>query len=209
LNNSSQQRVGLYGGAFDPPHTGHHALAACAIRQLQLDVLHVLPTGDAWHKTRALSDATHRMAMAALNFADLPQVLIDERELRRNGPSYTVDSLRELADQYPGAGFFLLMGEDQAARFDTWKDWQQIAQLAQLAVAPRQMQAQSSGLLHEWHNHPLVKATLLNMPLEIVSATDIRCGLQQGLLPGQSLKPSVFQYIQHHHLYMDRHDRSL
>ena len=209
MNNSSQQRIGLYGGAFDPPHTGHHALAACAIRQLQLDVLHVLPTGDAWHKTRALSDAAHRTAMATLNFADLPQVLIDERELLRQGPSYTIDSLRELVDQYPGAGFFLLMGEDQAARFDTWKDWQQIAQLAQLAVAPRQMQAQSGSLLHEWHNHPLIKATLLNMPLEIVSATDIRCGLKQGLLPGQALKPSVFQYIQHHHLYMDRHDRSL
>ena len=209
MNNSSQRRIGLYGGAFDPPHTGHHALAACAIRQLQLDVLHVLPTGDAWHKTRALSDATHRSAMVTLNFADLPQVLIDERELLRQGPSYTIDSLRELVDQYPGAGFFLLMGEDQAARFDTWKDWQQIAQLAQLAVAPRQMQAQSGSLLHEWHNHPLIKATLLNMPLEIVSATDIRCGLEQGLLPRQALKPSVFQYIQHHHLYMDRHDRSL
>ena len=87
MNNSSQRRIGLYGGAFDPPHTGHHALAACAIRQLQLDVLHVLPTGDAWHKTRALSDATHRMAMAALNFADLPEVLIDDRELLRRGPS--------------------------------------------------------------------------------------------------------------------------
>ena len=142
MNNSSQRRIGLYGGAFDPPHTGHHALAACAIRQLQLDVLHVLPTGDAWHKTRALSDATHRMAMAALNFADLPEVLIDDRELLRRGPSYTVDSLRELADQYPGAGLFLLMGADQAACFDSWKDWQQIAQLAQLAVAPRQMQVQ-------------------------------------------------------------------
>ena len=147
--------------------------------------------------------------MAALNFADLPEVLIDDRELLRHGPSYTVDSLRELADQYPGAGFFLLMGADQAARFDTWKDWQQIAQLAQLAVAPRQMQVQSGGFLHEWHNQPLVKATLLNMPLEIVSATDIRCGLEQGLLPGQAVKPSVFQYIQHHHLYLDRHDRSL
>jgi len=209
LKPSIPQRIGLYGGAFDPPHTGHHALAACAIRQLQLDVLHVVPTGNAWHKSRSLGNATHRMAMAKLNFADLPQAVIDDRELRRQGPSYTIDSLRELVDQYPGADFFLLIGEDQAARFDTWKDWQQMVQLAQLVVAPRQMQAPSADLLYEWHNHPLIKATLLNMPLELISATDIRSSLEQGLLPGQALKPSVFQYIQHHHLYMDRHDRSL
>lgn len=209
MSHSSCQRVGVYGGAFDPPHTGHHALAACAIRQLQLDVLYVVPTGDAWHKTRTLSGAHHRRAMAALNFTDLPQVSINERELLRQGPSYTIDTLRELALDHPGADFFLLMGADQAARFDTWKDWQQIAQLAQLAVAPRKIEGASAAPGHEWHNHPLIRATLLNMPLEIVSATDIRLGLEQGLLPGQALKPSVFQYIQHHHLYMDRHDRSL
>jgi nicotinate-nucleotide adenylyltransferase len=148
------------------------------------------------------------MAMAALNFADLPEVFIDDREVLRNGPSYTVDSLRELADQYPGAGFFLLMGEDQAARFDTWKDWQQIAQLAELAVAPRETSGHFETLGHEWHNHHQIKLTILNMPLENVSATDIRLGLKKGFVSSLALKPSVFQYIQLHHLYMDNHDRS-
>ncbi len=196
----------MYGGAFDPPHTAHHELAAVAIAQLKLDRLYVLPTGEAWHKSRTLTPARHRLAMARLNFEDLTQAVIDEREMLRQGPSYTIDSLKELLDAHPGAEFFVLMGADQALLFETWKDWQQIARLAQLAVAPRQTASSSGSLPHEWHNHTLIKATLLNMPLAIVSATDIRTGLEQGSEPAQTLKPAVFQYIQHHHLYMDHHD---
>jgi len=209
LSNSQPARIGVYGGAFDPPHTAHHDLAACAIAQLQLDRLYVLPTGDAWHKSRTLTPASHRLAMTKLNFEDLAQVVIDERELQRQGPSYTIDSLNELIVAHPDAEFFVLMGADQALRFETWKDWQQIARLAQLAVAPRETASSSGTWPHEWHNHPLIKVTLLNMPLAVVSATDIRTGLEQGLAPAHTLKPAVFQYIQHHHLYMDRHDRSL
>ena len=201
--------MGLYGGAFDPPHTGHHALAACAISQLQLDRLYVLPTGDAWHKSRTLTPASHRLTMTRLNFEDLAQAVIDDRELLRQGPSFTIDSLKELIAAHPGAEFFVIMGADQALRFETWKDWQDIARLARLAVAPRDTESSSGTYPHEWHNHPLIKVTLLNMPLAIVSATDIRTGLEQGLEPARTLKPAVFQYIQHHHLYMDRHDRSL
>ena len=199
----------MYGGAFDPPHTAHHDLAACAIAQLQLDRLYVLPTGDAWHKSRTLTPASHRLAMTRLNFEDLAQVVIDERELQRQGPSYTIDSLNELIAAHPDAEFFVLMGADQALRFETWKDWQGIAQLAHLAVAPRALEGRNGAGLYEWHNHPQIRHTLLNMPLENVSATDIRSDIEKGRQPGQALKPSVFQYIQHHHLYTDRHDRSL
>ena len=93
--------------------------------------------------------------------------------------------------------------------FETWKDWVLIAQMACLAVAPRSLSPQEDAQAHEWHNHPQIKYTLLDMALENVSATDIRSDLKNGRHPGQALKPSVFQYIQHHHLYLDRHDRSL
>ena len=203
------QRIGLYGGAFDPPHTAHHRLAACAIDQLALQRLYVVPTGDAWHKTRTLTAAIHRLAMARLNFSDLPQALIDARETQRAGPSYTIDTLRELKTEHPAAEFFLLMGEDQAAHFESWKDWQEIAQLAQLVVAPREQVNATGQVSHEWHNHPQFRATLLHMPLETVSATDIRLRIGKGFNPEQALQPAVFHYIQHHHLYLDRHDRSL
>jgi len=103
----------------------------------------------------------------------------------------------------------VLLGADQAALFETWKDWSLIAQMACLAVAPRSLSPPEDAQAHEWHNHPQIRLTPLNMPLENVSATDIRCGLKQGFMTDLGLKPSVFQYIQHHHLYMDRHDRSL
>jgi nicotinate-nucleotide adenylyltransferase len=201
--------MGLYGGAFDPPHTGHHALAACAIHQLQLDCLYVVPTGNAWHKAQTLSAANHRLAMAKLNFEDLPAVVVDDIEIQRQGPSYTIDTLREVSGRHPGAECFVVLGADQALRFETWKDWQGIAQLAHLAVAPRALEGRNGAGLYEWHNHPQIRHTLLNMPLENVSATDIRSDIEKGRQPGQALKPSVFQYIQHHHLYTDRHDRSL
>ena len=209
MSNSKRHRIGLYGGAFDPPHIGHHALAACAAAQLQLDILYVVPTGDAWHKSQGLSAAHHRLAMAGLNFEDISQVVMDDTEIKRSGPSYTIDTLSEVSVRHPEAELFVLLGADQAARFETWKDWVLIAQMACLAVAPRSLSPQEDAQAHEWHNHPQIKYTLLDMALENVSATDIRSDLKNGRHPGQALKPSVFQYIQHHHLYLDRHDRSL
>ena len=79
-------RVGMFGGAFDPPHRAHRALAEAALHQLGLDLLLVLPTGLAWHKSRGLTAAAHRVAMCELAFAGLPHLRIDQREIRREGP---------------------------------------------------------------------------------------------------------------------------
>ena len=73
-------RIGLFGGAFDPPHRAHRALAEAAIGQLSLDRLHILPTGQAWHKSRTLTDGVHRLAMCQLTFGDLPAVRVDDRD---------------------------------------------------------------------------------------------------------------------------------
>ena len=199
-------RVGLYGGSFDPPHSGHLALATCAIEQLQLDVLYVLPTGDAWHKARSLSAAHHRLAMVELNFANCDKARVDDREIRRAGPSYTVDTLNELLERHQGAAFFNVMGADQALQFHTWRHWQQIAANATLAIALRPSASESQGLTDEWHNQYHVKTVRLHMPLTMVSATDIRSRIRQGALPTEDLTPSVSQYIQQHHLYLDQHD---
>jgi len=206
LSASLFSRVGLYGGAFDPPHTGHLALATCAIEQLQLDVLYVLPTGEAWHKSRSLSPAHHRLAMVERNFANCDKARVDEREIRRAGPSYTVDTLSEFMESHQGATFFIVMGADQALQFQTWRHWQQIAANATLAVAQRPSSSESQRLTDEWHNQHQVKTVRLNMPLKKVSATDIRFRIRQGALPTEELTPSVSQYIQQHHLYLDQHD---
>jgi nicotinate-nucleotide adenylyltransferase len=206
LNPSTFSRIGLYGGAFDPPHSGHLALATCAIEQLQLDMLYVVPTGHAWHKSRSLSTAHHRLTMVQLNFASCDKARVDDREIRRAGPSYTVDTLNELKDHHQGATFFIVMGADQALQFQTWRHWQHIAANATLAIAQRTFTSESQSLTDEWHNQHQATIIRLNMPLKKVSATDIRSCIRQGISPAEDLIPSVSKYIQQHHLYLDQHD---
>lgn len=130
-------RIGVFGGAFDPPHIAHVALALAAVDQLALDELRVIPTGDAWHKSRPLSPAADRLKMAELAFAGLPKVRVDDCELRRSGPSYTIDTLEALRAELPDSELFLLLGGDQWASFSSWHRWRDILTLACLAVVDR------------------------------------------------------------------------
>ena len=193
------QRVGMFGGAFDPPHRAHVALAQAAVRQLQLDVLHVFPTGDAWHKARALTAAEHRLAMARLAFARLPQARVDERELLRTGPTYSVDTLRELKAEHPGAELHLLMGEDQAAGFTRWRDWQEVAALAVLCVAERGEGAGEG--LEALRALPAVRVVALQLPRMAESATDIRARLTARQDITELVDTAVASYIALHFLY--------
>lgn len=191
------ERVGMFGGAFDPPHRAHVALARAAIGQLGLDRLYVFPTGDAWHKARTLSPAAHRLAMARLAFSALPQVRVDDRELRRTGPTYSVDTLRELHAGHPGAQLHLLMGEDQAASFTTWRDWQEIARLAVLCVAGRGSGEGVAAL----RALPGVRVEAIAMPQMPESATEIRARLTAGQDITELVEPAVASYIESQHLY--------
>ena len=190
-------RAGMFGGAFDPPHRAHLALARAAIDQLALDRLYVFPTGDAWHKQRTLSAAEHRLAMARLAFAGLPQVRVDDRELKRAGPTYSVDTLRELQAELPGAQLHLLMGEDQAAGFTGWHQWQEIARLAVLCVAGRGSGEGVAAL----QALPGVRVVTLSLPQMPESATAIRARLTAGQDVHALVEPAVASYIESHHLY--------
>jgi nicotinate-nucleotide adenylyltransferase len=108
----------------------HVALAQAAVEQLQLDQLRIFPTGQAWHKAPSLTAPEHRLALAEIAFGGLPRTVIDDRELRRPGPTYTIDTLRELKAEYPQAQLFLVMGEDQAISLTRWREWEAIVQLA-------------------------------------------------------------------------------
>ncbi len=199
---SAARRIGVFGGAFDPPHLAHVALVRSAIAALGLDEVRVLPTGQAWHRPGPLSDAAHRLAMARLAFAELPQVMVDEREIRRAGASYTVDTMREIAAEHAGAQLFLLIGDDQRRSLPGWHRIGEIARLAIICAAARDPQVAS------WHREASRAAEApgpdiqpLPMPLMPISATEIRQRLSQhrpvtGLVPA-----AVERYIHDHHLY--------
>ena len=193
-------RIGVFGGAFDPPHVGHLALAQVAMSQLNLTSLRVVPTGHAWHKERTLTPAMHRLEMARLAFANLPGAIVDARETWRPGPSYTVDTLQELHHEFFGAQFFLILGQDQAQALTSWHRWEAISRLAIICVAAR---ANVAGATGELSALPALASGVryLDFPPMPVSATDIRLAVSKH----QNVEPLVFEpvarYIEHHHLY--------
>ncbi len=197
---ASVLRIGIFGGAFDPPHDAHLALARVALAQLQLDRLLLIPTGSAWHKPRQLTDATHRLAMCRLAFAALPGVQVDDREIRRSGPSFTVDTLFELGREYPGSKLFLIMGEDQAHALTGWHRWQELPRSATICVAAR---FDSSGAAGQFDalKQQVAGLQLLQMPPIPLSATEIRhkAAGRQDVAP--LVPDAVARYIEQNHLY--------
>jgi nicotinate-nucleotide adenylyltransferase len=192
------QRIGILGGAFDPPHNAHVAMAEAAIAQFGLDALRVIPTGDAWHKPRDLSSGAHRAEMARLGFAHLSKVSIDEIELLRQGPSYTIDTLRALQKQTPEAQFFLFIGEDQGKALGTWREIEEIAQRAIICVAEREMPGMS---VPDVPNHD-IPTQVLKLPHLPHSATQVRERVAQGQAIDNLVPEPVALYIQRHHLYL-------
>lgn len=195
---TGSQRIGLFGGAFDPPHRAHRALVEAALSQLELDRLLIVPTGAAWHKTRALSAAEHRVAMARLAFADLPRVEIDLREVERPGPSYTIDTLRELHRRWPGATFFLLIGQDQARSLSSWREWRQVLELSTVCVASRPGQGGAGDPTDAPWRDQLLE---LVMPPMDLSATTLRALCARGEPVDALVGEAVARYIALHHLY--------
>lgn len=201
----------MFGGAFDPPHLAHRTLAQAALDQLGLDVLHVMPTGQAWHKVRPLSAAEHRVAMCRLAFGDLPRTRIDTRETLRQGPSYTADTLAELAREYPGASLYLVLGADQLLAFKSWAHWPEVLAHAQLAVANRALNIGADAALDQRETMDLSGVDLpfvrLSMPLHNISASAVRLRAEQpaahAAAVARLVPEGVASYISDHHLYQD------
>jgi nicotinate-nucleotide adenylyltransferase len=199
-------RIGLFGGSFDPVHAGHLALACAAQQQLGLDQLRWIPAGQPWQKARGLLSAEHRLAMLACILEGHPEHVMDACELKRAGPSYTVQTLRELQASAQNVEWFLLMGQDQYARLSTWHAWNEVIQRVDLAVVAR------GGLPPE--TTPEVLAALrqagrsvhtVTMRAAAVSSTLLRERLHAGVAAHQlvplGLDERVADYIEQHGLY--------
>ncbi len=200
MSASAPRRIGMFGGAFDPPHRAHVALAQAAVSQLGLDCLHVFPTGHAWHKTRTLSPAEDRLAMVRAAFAGEQHITVDDREMRRPGPTYTADTLNELAAENPGAALFLVMGADQAARLGTWHAWEEIVRIAIISIAGRPNATSTSDVFHA-ERLPGARIRQIALPAQDISATDIRQRVAEDRGIDLLVPPVVAGYIDRHHLY--------
>ena len=132
-------RIGVFGGTFDPPHVGHLILAADACDALRLDRLIFVPAAAQPFKveTPAVASPTDRLEMVRLAVADDSRYVVEDTEIRREGLSYTVDTLEEITRKNAGAELFLLIGEDTLAGFSGWKKYTRVREIATIAVMRR------------------------------------------------------------------------
>jgi nicotinate-nucleotide adenylyltransferase len=134
----SARRLGLFGGTFDPVHHGHLIVAADAFESLQLDLLVFIPAAQPPHRARGVvATAEQRLEMVRAAVAGDPRFAVDDIELRREGPSYTVDTLREIARREPDAELHFLLGIDQFRALHSWREPEEVARLAKLCVLAR------------------------------------------------------------------------
>jgi nicotinate-nucleotide adenylyltransferase len=182
-------RIGILGGSFDPVHHGHLILGRAAREELGLDTVLFVPAKLSPHKTHTRpATEEDRLTMVRLALADEPGFAVDDLELRRPPPSYTVDTLRELAARHRDAELFLLIGTDNAGKFDTWYQPDEIARLAQVVVLQRTADAPT----HAW---PVVRR------LVDVSSTEIRRRVAEGRSIRYLTPAAVCDYIKERGLY--------
>jgi nicotinate-nucleotide adenylyltransferase len=211
--------IGLLGGSFDPIHRGHLQLAHDALRQLALDELRFVPAGRPWQKAEP-TDAAHRAAMVLAAIRGEPRFALDMREVERAGPTYTIDTLRELRGTLGEAmPLVLIMGSDQFERLDTWRDWTRLLDHAHIAVARRADAVLTPGYaLQEFFNahwarpaavHDAACGRIVEIDMTPVdaSATEVRALLAQPPSPARDSRlvevvpAAVLDYIRAHHLY--------
>lgn len=211
--------IGLLGGSFDPVHLGHLQLARDALRTLPLSEVRFVPAAQPWQKP-ALTDAVHRTRMVQLAIAGEPRFVLDIREIERGGPTYTIDTLRELrAAVGPTTSLVWITGSDQFERLETWRDWEALPALVHIALARRAgrapiLSARLEQLLTTHRQRPEAAANTpagaiveFDMTPVAASATEVRRLLSLPEAPQteaalQAAVPApVLDYIRTHHLY--------
>ena len=195
-------RIGVLGGTFDPIHLGHLAIAEEVRVRLDLEEVCVVPAGDPWMKAdRTLAPAEDRLGRVRLAVEDNPFFRVSTAELERAGPSYTVDTLRELREDYgPEARLFFILGSDAFARFGEWKDPAGILALAALVVVDRPGEAASTDEVEVKMGIAGSVEHVRSVRLEI-SAADIRRRVSEGASIRYLTPEPVAQHIYARGLY--------
>ncbi len=197
-------RLGILGGTFNPPHLGHLVCSQEAYRELQLDRVMLIPARIPPHKpVEHEPGPEHRLELCRLAVADDDRFEVSAIELGRDGPSYTVDTLKELTSKASTSELFLIVGGDIAAGLPSWREPERVLELATLAIAKRRgtSRAAVESSLHELNDGG--RARFFQMPRIGVSSTMIRRRVRAGQ-PIRYLVPDrVAEYIEQHQLYVE------
>jgi nicotinate-nucleotide adenylyltransferase len=194
-------RIGLVGGTFDPIHTGHVAVAEGARDCAGLDRVLLIPARVPPHRPPPVAAPGDRLAMCRLAVEGRPGLEVSDLELRRPGPSYTVDTLRELASEEPDAELYLVLGWDAAEAITMWYEPEEVLRLARLLVVPRLgWPVPTEGDLRRAGLDP-ARTVLCDLDTPEHVATEIRRHLADGGSLGGALDPAVEKYVRERGLY--------
>ncbi len=190
----ARQRIGVMGGTFDPIHHGHLVAASEVQQSFELDEVIFVPTGQPWMKSD-VSAAEHRYLMTVIATAANPGFTVSRVDIDRKGPTYTVDTLRDIRAARPDADLFFITGADAVAQILDWKDVEEVWSLAHFVAVSRPGHDLSiSGL-------PKAGVSSLEVPALAISSTDCRSRVGRGFPVWYLVPDGVVQYISKHHLY--------
>jgi nicotinate-nucleotide adenylyltransferase len=196
------QRLAVFGGTFDPPHVGHLAVAQDVHESLSLDAVLFVPAARPPHKEGlAITDAEVRLRMVEAAVADDPRFRVSDLELRREGPSWTVDTLRELRERDPGGELWLLLGADQWRTLGSWREPREIARLASLVLMGRdgERPARAAPELPDGPPPPHREVAVTRMD---VSSTGLRARVREGRPIRYLVPEAVRRIIEAEKLYL-------
>lgn len=194
---SSQEirSIGLFGGTFDPPHVGHLVTAVNVRHALDLDLVVLMVANVPWQKqgSRYITPADDRFAMVEAAVADVDGLEAGDLEIRRGGASYTADTLAALAEQYPGAQLYTVVGDDAAANITTWERHDEVVAGSTLVVVDRPGAPVELPEGFTW--------VRVEVPRLEVSSTDLRARVRDGRPLDYLVTDPVLQIIRERHLY--------
>ena len=196
LTDGSPSRVGLFGGTFDPPHVGHLVTAVNVRYELDLDLVVMMVANVPWQKdgTRSITPAEDRLAMVTAAVEGVPGLVPGRQEIDLGGNSYTADTLRIVADEYPGAELFTIVGDDAAAHLHTWERSDEVIRRSRLVVVDRPGAPVELDEAVDWIR--------VEVPRLEVSSTDLRARFCDGRPLDYLVTDAVLDVIDERSLYI-------
>ncbi len=197
---TTERRVGIMGGTFDPIHHGHLVAAEEARWQFHLDQVLFIPTGQPWQKPVGVSGAEDRYRMTVIATASNPAFAVSRIEIDHPGPTYTVDTLRRLrAELEPGTRLYFITGADAVLHILTWKDGEEVMEMAELIAATRP--GFDLSKLEEWLPSAKDRVRQMEIPMLAISSTEIRARVARGAPIRYLVPEGVVHYVDKRGLY--------
>ena len=197
--NGRAERIGVMGGTFDPIHHGHLVAASEVQAWFDLDEVVFVPTGAPWQKAdREVTEPEHRYLMTVIATAANPRFTVSRVDIDREGPTYTIDTLRDLSLVHPNADLYFITGADALAEIFTWRNADELFALARFVGCTRPGYTMDAETLD---SIPSDRVTMVEIPALAISSTDCRTRKRRGEPVWYLVPDGVVQYIAKHDLY--------